>query len=112
MPPYQKVYAIVQLIPKGRVTTYGHVAQLAACSGPRQAGYALSALKEHTVLPWHRVVNARGAISLTGHSAVTQRLRLEREGIRFNSRGVIDLATFAWRPRSRRRTLSGGLLGT
>ena len=99
MTRYQRVYAVVRRIPRGRVTTYGNVARLAGCAGPRQAGYALSALEEHTVIPWHRVVNARGAISLPGSPGVTQRLRLEREGVRFNSRGVTDLARFGWRAR-------------
>ena len=100
MTRYQRVYAVVRRIPRGRVTTYGAIARLARCTGARQAGYALSALDEHTPVPWHRVVNARGAISLPGPSGVTQRLRLEREGVRFNSRGLIDLAAFGWHSQS------------
>lgn len=103
MTRYQRVYAVVRRIPRGRVTTYGNLARLAGCTGPRQAGYALSALKEPTAVPWHRVVNARGAISVPGSSGVTQRLRLEREGVRFNGRGIIDLAQFGWRNRNGRR---------
>jgi methylated-DNA-protein-cysteine methyltransferase-like protein len=106
---YQRVYAVVRRVPCGRVTTYGQVARLAGCTGPRQAGYALAALKEPTAVPWHRVVNAGGGISLTGSAAVTQRLRLQREGIRFNAQGVIDLAAFGWhgRPKTRARRPGG-----
>ena len=93
---------MVRGIPRGRVTTFGAVARAAGCSGPRQAGYALHALHDGTTVPWHRVVNASGGISLTGHAAITQRLRLEKEGVRFNGRGAVDLATFGWHSRRKR----------
>jgi len=101
------VYDVVRRIPRGRVMTYGLVARVAGCSGPRQAGYALHVLGDGTPVPWHRVVNAAGGISLGGHAAITQRLRLEKEGVRFNARGAIDLTTFGWRgANARRRTRS------
>lgn len=93
---YARIYAIVRQIPRGRVCTYGHIAQVAGCRGARQVGYALHALKDGTAVPWQRVVNARGAISLPGSSGITQRLRLEREGVRFNAGGAIDLERFGW----------------
>ncbi len=98
---WERVYAVVRRIPAGRVATYGQVARLCGL-GPnaRQVGYALHALPADGFAPWHRVVNARGGISLppSGGSDVTQRLRLEREGVRFDARGRIDLARFGWRP--------------
>jgi methylated-DNA-protein-cysteine methyltransferase-like protein len=97
---YALVYATVRRIPRGRVSTYGHIARVVGCHGARQVGYALHALDDGTSVPWHRVVNARGSISLPGSSGITQRLRLEREGVQFNARGVIDLHTFGW-PRSK-----------
>jgi methylated-DNA-protein-cysteine methyltransferase related protein len=101
---WERVYAVVRRIPRGRVATYGQVAALAGLGGEaRQVGYALHALPGEGFAPWHRVVNARGAISLPpGRGAdVTQRLRLEREGVRFDARGRIDLARFGWRPGGR-----------
>ena len=99
---YQRIYTVVRRIPGGRVATYGQVARLAGIvNGARQVGYALHALPEHTAVSWHRVVNARGAISLRSGGDVTQRLLLEREGVRFGAGGRIDLAAFGWRPRGR-----------
>ncbi len=101
---WERVWAVVRRIPRGRVATYGQVAALAGLSGQaRQVGYALHALPGEGLAPWHRVVNARGAISLPpgGGADVTQRLRLEREGVRFDARGRIDLARFGWRPGAR-----------
>ncbi len=96
---YQLIYATVRQIPKGKVATYGQIAELAGL--PRQArqvGYALHALPEKTTVPWHRVVNAQGKISLRteGGADTTQKLRLQREGVRFNDRGVIDLRVYRW----------------
>jgi len=94
------VYAVVRRIPRGRVASYGQVARIARLRhGARQVGYALYALREHSTVPWHRVVNARGAISVRDGSQITQRLRLEREGVRFDAAGRIDLEVFGWRPR-------------
>lgn len=97
---YQLIYATVRQIPKGRVVTYGQVAELAGL--PRQArlvGYALNALPAKNTVPWHRVINAQGKISLRGGDAdVLQRQRLEREGLRFDRRGVIALTEFRWQP--------------
>ena len=97
---WERVWAVVRRIPHGRVATYGQVAALAGFVGQaRQVGYALHALPGEGFAPWHRVVNARGAISLPpgGGADVTQRLRLEREGVRFDARGRIDLERYGWR---------------
>ena len=99
-PTYERVYAVVRRIPRGHVATYGQVARIAGLTnGARQVGYALHALPEHTAVPWHRVVNARGAISLRGGGDLTQRILLERESLRFGAGGRIDLAAYGWRPR-------------
>ena len=95
---------MVARIPRGRVATYGQIARLASLPGQaRLVGYALSALPGGSRLPWHRVVNAAGRISPRsgdgGPAAVVQRLRLERERVRFDARGAIPLARFRWRPR-------------
>jgi methylated-DNA-protein-cysteine methyltransferase-like protein len=99
---YQLIYGTVQQIPTGRVATYGQIAELAGL--PRQArlvGYALNALPANTKVPWHRVINAQGRISLRsdgeGHGQ-RQATRLRREGVRFASNSRIDLELFRWRP--------------
>ena len=100
---YRRIYSVVARIPRGRVATYGQVARLAGLGGhARLVGYALSALKEGSRIPWHRVVNAKGRISLRGDRSpanVVQRLRLERESVRFDGSGIISLERFRWRPR-------------
>ena len=105
MTRYERIWNLVRRIPRGRVATYGQVAALAGIPrGARQVGYALHALPGNTSVPWHRVVNVRGTISLRSNGApITQLLRLEREGVRFDSGGRTDLARFQWRPRARKR---------
>lgn len=97
---YRAVYRAVQLIPKGRIATYGQIAGIAGFPGAaRQVGYALSALETGTRVPWHRVVNARGAISKRSggwDAEVTQRLLLESEGIEFDAAGRICMERFRW----------------
>ena len=97
---YQSIYAAVRRIPKGRVASYGQVAAVAGLTNAaRQVGYALHALPTGSTVPWHRVVNAQGAISLRNHHALTQRMLLAREGVLFDARGRTDLARFGWAPR-------------
>jgi methylated-DNA-protein-cysteine methyltransferase related protein len=106
-PTYTRMYAVVRRIPRGRVATYGQVAELAGLPGhARQVGYALHALPAGTTVPWHRVLNAAGALSLRREpgAELTQRLLLEREGIRFDARGRVNLARVRWQARSRRRS--------
>lgn len=100
---YRRIYAIVQRIPRGHVATYGQIAKLAGFPGhARQVGYALHALGRGTVLPWQRVVNTSGAISLRPmNGGISQRLLLEKEGVRFDSRGRVSLEQFGWRPRAK-----------
>jgi methylated-DNA-protein-cysteine methyltransferase related protein len=101
---YERIYAVVSHIPRGRVATYGQVARLAGLAGQaRLVGYALSALETGSRIPWHRVVNAAGEISLRrdgGPASRLQRLLLQRERVRFDTRDRISLERFRWRPRS------------
>ncbi len=94
----QRILAVVDSIPRGRVATYGQVAREAGL--PRRArlvGRVLAGLAVGSSIPWHRVVNAGGGISLrAGEGASFQRRKLSREGVRFGRDGRIDLARFAW----------------
>jgi methylated-DNA-protein-cysteine methyltransferase-like protein len=98
-PGYRRIYRVVQRIPKGRVATYGVVARLAGRPGAaRTVGWALSALPDDADVPWWRVLNAAGRISLSdeNHGAVVQRALLLREGIRFAPGGAVNLSLFGW----------------
>jgi methylated-DNA-protein-cysteine methyltransferase-like protein len=99
---YARVYAVVRRVPTGRVATYGQVARVAGLGNhARLVGYALAALPDGTTVPWHRVINARGTVSLRrSGDSLSQRMRLEREGVRFDARGRASLATQGWRPRA------------
>jgi len=93
---FQRVYTLVRRIPRGKVATYGQIARaLGAPGAARTVGWALRACPAN--VPWHRVVNARGEISLrptTGYHE--QSARLKTEGVRFNREGKIDLAKYGW----------------
>ncbi len=97
---YQRIYAVVRRIPRGRVATYGQVAELAGLPGhARQVGYALHVLPAGTAVPWHRVINARGEVSRRSEpgAELTQRMLLEREGVCFDARGRVQLRSHGWR---------------
>jgi len=96
-----RIYRVVRRIPRGRVATYGQIAELAQASGPRQVGYALHALPEAHDVPWHRVVNARGTISLRSGlgGEAHQHALLKAEAVEFDANGRIDLDRFRWKKR-------------
>lgn len=104
MTRFEKVYAVVRRIPRGRVATYGQVAMLAGLPGrARFVGYALAALPSGSRVGWQRVVNAEGRVSPRRDGTdweALQRAMLRREGVRFDRTGAIPLAVFRWRPRS------------
>jgi methylated-DNA-protein-cysteine methyltransferase-like protein len=100
---YDCIYEIVRQIPLGTVATYGQVAELASLAGKaRLVGYALYRVDMKTSdIPWQRVVNAKGEISLSPLRFGTdylQRSLLENEGISFNDAGKIDLRKYLWQP--------------
>ncbi len=96
---YERIYKVVRRVPRGRVATYGQVAELAKASGPRQVGYALHALPEGHDLPWHRIINSRGEISLDSGlgGGSLQRALLEAEKIVFDKKGRVDLKRYQWK---------------
>jgi methylated-DNA-protein-cysteine methyltransferase related protein len=94
------ICAVICRIPKGWVATYGQVAAMAGL--PRRArlvGHVLQRLEPATTIPWHRVVNASGAVSRSpsrnGGDALQRRL-LEQEGVEFNENDRFDLERFRW----------------
>jgi len=104
MSRYERIYAVVRRVPRGRVVTYGQVAALAGLGRhARQVGYALHRLAEEQDVPWHRVINARGEVSPRSSSGWDglQRTLLEGEGVIFDDAGRVDLERFRWEPRDR-----------
>jgi methylated-DNA-protein-cysteine methyltransferase-like protein len=97
---YQRIYRVVTRIPRGKVATYGQIARLAELPGQaRLVGYALHSHSDQGArIPWHRVINARGQVSLSEFDgADLQRRLLEMEGITFDQKGRVDLARFQWK---------------
>jgi methylated-DNA-protein-cysteine methyltransferase-like protein len=97
----QRVYAVVALIPPGRLATYGQIAELIGAYGcARQVGWALRRLSLPNAVPWHRVVNARGQVSMSlsrEGSDWMQRELLIAEGIPVDGEGRLPLSRFLWR---------------
>ncbi len=100
---YDQIYEIVRQIPRGYVATYGQIAEIANLARKaRVVGYALYRVDMQTLdVPWQRVVNAKGEISLSPLRFGTdylQRSLLESEGIIFSPTGRIDLRKYLWKP--------------
>jgi methylated-DNA-protein-cysteine methyltransferase-like protein len=99
---YVAIRAVIRTIPRGRVATYGQVAELAGVPrGGRIAAAALKTSRPNAGLPWQRVIGKRGPT--TGRIAIhdpvgaaLQRELLEREGVEVGDRGLIDLKRYAW----------------
>jgi methylated-DNA-protein-cysteine methyltransferase-like protein len=93
-----RIRNLVRQIPLGRVSTYGLVAKAANTKSPRVVGWALRGNQDST-LPCHRVVQKGGTISpnysLGGY--LGQRRRLEKEGLKFKGRQIIDFDSFLYR---------------
>ena len=93
----ERVWQIIAAIPKGKVTTYGDIALLAGSPrAARQVGGVLRRLPEGSKLPWFRVINRHGRISLQGDDLFRQRDALEAEGIEVSDAGEIELEKYRW----------------
>ena len=96
-----RIWQVVALIPAGKVATYGDVAHHAGLGkAARRVGLTLRQLPKGSKIPWYRVINAQGRISLPDGTAsqYTQRERLEAEGIVFRGNKSLDLGRFRWQP--------------
>lgn len=98
MPFSSQIISIIKRIPRGKVATYGQIAALAGNPrGARAVIWLLHSSSGKEKLPWHRVINGRGTISLQpGQGYEEQRSMLESEGVEFGLQGKIDLARFRW----------------
>lgn len=92
-----KVYTVIAAIPKGKISTYGAIARLVgAPSNSRQVGKILQQLPKDTKLPWFRVINSQGKISLTGSDYTRQKDALLADGILFTKSGRVNLKLYGW----------------
>ena len=99
-PFYQRVIEIIKAIPPGKVATYGQIAAYARNHrASRQVAYILHSCSEKENLPWHRVINSKGSISLKPHYGYElQKQLLKKEGVKFRKNNCIDLKRFLWIP--------------
>jgi len=98
---FDRVYAVVRRIPRGKVASYGQIAALLGHpQAARTVGWALNALRDNDIddVPWQRVINSRGRISISRADlgAELQQALLEEEGVEFDPRGYVDLRRFGW----------------
>jgi methylated-DNA-protein-cysteine methyltransferase-like protein len=111
---YRNIYAVVRRIPKGKVATYGQVAELAGIpGGARVAGAAMRGSGQaHPRVPWQRVVGKRGGNGviaiLDPIGGAVQRELLEREGVDVGDKGTIPLSRYGWLPLTRKVRASRG----
>ena len=94
-----EVYRVVRRCPRGKIVSYGGVAaMLGQPRAARAVGRALNSLPDDSNVPWWRVVNSRGEISIRGvdHGAILQRKLLEREGIKFERSGRVSWKLYGW----------------
>lgn len=95
-----RVHDAVRGVPSGRVASYGAIAELAGRPGAARAvGAVLRGLPDGTDVPWWRVINASGRLTIprAGHGRSLQRALLEQEGVELRD-GRIDMGRFAWPP--------------
>ena len=93
---YTRIYAVVRQIPRGKVATYGQIAEIVGDCTARMVGYAMAASPDD--VPWQRVINAQGKVSPRADhwGSDVQRLRLEEEGIRFDAEHRVNLPAVRW----------------
>ena len=96
----EQAIEVIRQIPEGTVLTYGRVAAMAGSPGKaRQVAWLLHSMSRKYGLPWHRVINAKGKISLPeGSGYHRQKTLLQEEGICFSQTDTIDLGRYLWQP--------------
>jgi methylated-DNA-protein-cysteine methyltransferase-like protein len=97
-PIYTRIYQAVRQVPPGKVATYGQIAAIVGGCTPRMVGYALAAVQPGDDVPWQRVINAQGKISLRadGGGASMQRDLLAAEGVRFTADDKVIWSQARW----------------
>jgi len=95
---YQQINDIIRLVPSGKVATYGQIAKIVCNCTTRMVGYAASSLPLDSEIPWQRVINYKGGMSLrsSGSDGLLQQKLLEVEGLKFDQSGRTDLEYYRW----------------
>jgi methylated-DNA-protein-cysteine methyltransferase-like protein len=96
---FEQIYKLVRCIPPGKVATYGQIAKMLGMpQAARTVGWAMGSVPAGSDVPWQRVINSRGTISLPAGSpgAIRQRAMLEAEGIVFDPKGRVNLKRYGW----------------
>jgi len=106
---YKQLYVVIRKIPRGRVATYGQIAELAGIpGGARIAAASLKVSRPADRLPWQRVIGKagkdRGRIAIHDPvGAAIQRQLLEGEGVEITDRGIVALGVYGWGSPKRKR---------
>ncbi len=97
---YDRVVRFIKSIPPGKVATYGQIADYAGNPrAAREVAYILHSSSEKEDLPWQRVINSKGHISMKpGRGYELQKRMLEDEGVGFDEEDKVDLDRFLWQP--------------
>ncbi len=98
---FERVYAVVKLIPEGRATSYGAIANyLGAKRSARMVGWAMNAVHNRPDIPAHRVVNRMGMLSGKMHFNPPEAMeqKLAKEGIKVENDQIVDFKTVNWDP--------------
>ena len=105
---HNHIVQVIRKIPRGKVATYGQIAAMAGNPlGAREVVRVLHSSSDKHRLPWHRVINRLGRISLGRNQGYEkQKALLEREGVVFGLRDVIDLDRFRWKSKRRRSSIA------
>ncbi|MCH7297293.1 MULTISPECIES: MGMT family protein [Acinetobacter] len=98
---HRQILEVIALIPYGKVASYGQIAKLAGLpKHPRLVGYVLKHLDQESEIPWYRVINSQGKISVTRINEKGENVQqnlLEQEGI-YLLNGKVSLKVFGWQP--------------
>jgi len=98
---FRRIVLVIKKIPRGKVATYGQIAVLAGNPrAARQVAWVLHSASAKEKLPWQRVINSQGGISLPRYGGYElQRALLAKEGVKFDAADRIALARFQWKPK-------------
>ena len=97
---FERIYALIREVPAGEVASYGQIAFVVGSPTARIVGFAMATLPDGVRVPWQRVINSQGAVSVRRGGEgpdPRQRQLLETEGIVFNGRGKVDFRIYGWR---------------
>lgn len=107
-PLFERVYFLVRAVPPGKVTTYGQLGAMCGIRDSRTIGDVMNTSAGD--VPWQRVINARGMISMQGATGARQRALLESEGVVFDESGRVDFSGVGWVPDAEWLTANGYLI--